>query len=88
MTRVRGGKSAPTGIVTLCEPLLGSAKDGRFHEAVTCFTMCSYNFCWPVRTLREREEWGCWRERTPAMAAGLSDTVSRGPRCNFEAADD
>ena len=51
------------------------SKDWQFHEAVTYFTMYSYNFCWPVRTLRERDEWGCWRERTPAMAAGLSDHV-------------
>jgi hypothetical protein len=51
------------------------SKDWRFHEAVTYFTMYSYNFCWPVRTLRVRDEWGGWRERTPAMAAGLSDHI-------------
>jgi IS1 family transposase len=46
------------------------------HEAVTYFTMYSYNFCWPVRTLRERKDEGSpWEERTPAMAAGLADHV-------------
>ena len=30
------------------------SKDWRMHEAMTYFTMYSYNFCWPVRTLRER----------------------------------
>jgi IS1 family transposase len=44
------------------------------HEAVTAYTQFSYNFCWSVRTLRERVE-GRWRERTPAMAAGLADHV-------------
>lgn len=51
------------------------SKDWRYHEAVTYFTMYSYNFCWPVRTLREPNEEGHWRRRTPAMAAGLSDHV-------------
>jgi IS1 family transposase len=51
------------------------SKDWRFHEAVTYFTMYSYNFCWPVRTLRTREEDGWGPERTPAMAAGLTDHV-------------
>ena len=44
------------------------------HEAMTSYTMDSYNFRWPVRTLRERlgeDAW--WRRRTPAMAAGLAD---------------
>jgi hypothetical protein len=46
-----------------------------FHEAATYFTMYSYNFCWPVRTLREQYAPGCYRDRTPAMAAHLSDHV-------------
>jgi len=49
------------------------SKDWRFHEAATYFTMYSYNFCWPVRTLRERSGEGGWRKQTPAMAAGLAD---------------
>jgi hypothetical protein len=51
------------------------SKDWDVHEAVTAFTMYSYNFCWPVRTLRERDGVGRWRQRTPAMAAGLADHV-------------
>ena len=46
------------------------SKDWKVHEAVTYFTMYSYNFCWPVRTLRESG-----RIRTPAMAAGLADRI-------------
>jgi IS1 family transposase len=51
------------------------SKDWRVHEAMTYFTMYSYNFCWPVRTLTERAEGGRLRRRTPAMAAGLADHV-------------
>jgi IS1 family transposase len=51
------------------------SKDWEVHEAVTAFTLYSYNFCWPVRTLRERDGQGCWRQRTPAMVAGLTDHV-------------
>jgi len=49
------------------------SKDWRAHEAMTYFTMYSYNFCWAVRTLRARGEDGRWERRTPAMAAGLAD---------------
>jgi len=51
------------------------SKDWRVHEAMTYFTLYSYNFCWPVRTLRERDDEGRWRQKTPAMAAGLADHV-------------
>ena len=51
------------------------SKDWDVHEAMTYFTMYSYNFCWPVRTLREKDEQGKWQKRTPAMAAGLTDHV-------------
>jgi IS1 family transposase len=51
------------------------SKDWRVHEAMTYFTMYSYNFCWPVRTLTERDDGGHLRRRTPAMAAGLADHV-------------
>ena len=49
------------------------SKAWRFHEAATYFTLYSYNFCWPVRTLREAMGDGHYRKRTPAMAAGLAD---------------
>jgi hypothetical protein len=51
------------------------SKDWRVHEAMTYYTLYRYNFCWVVRTLRQRDEHGCWQPRTPAMAAGLTDHV-------------
>jgi IS1 family transposase len=51
------------------------SKNWEVHEALTYFTLYSYNFCWPVRTLRVRDAAGHWRQRTPAMAAGLSDHI-------------
>ncbi len=51
------------------------SKDWRHHEAVTYLTMSVDNFCWPVRTLRIKDEGGRWKRRSPAMAAGLADHV-------------
>ena len=51
------------------------SKDWETHHAVSYFTAYSYNFCWAVRTLREKDVAGHWRERTPAMAAGLASHV-------------
>jgi hypothetical protein len=51
------------------------SKNWDVHEAVTYFTLYSYNFCWPVRTLRVRAADGRWRQRTPAMAAGLATHI-------------
>jgi hypothetical protein len=51
------------------------SKDWEVHEAMTYFTMYSYNFCWPVRALAERDDGGRLRRRTPAMAAGLANHV-------------
>jgi len=51
------------------------SKDWAVHEGVTYFTMYSYNFCWPVRTLRRKDAQGCWHDQTPAVAAGLADHV-------------
>jgi hypothetical protein len=51
------------------------SKDWQVHEAMTYLTLYSYNFCWCVRTLRIKDESGRWRERTPALAAGLTDHV-------------
>ncbi len=51
------------------------SKDWRVHESMTYFTMYRYNFCWPVRTLAERDSESRLRKRTPAMAAGLADHV-------------
>jgi hypothetical protein len=51
------------------------SKELGMHEALTYFTMYSYNFCWPVRTLRQKVGRRRYRQRTPAMAAGLTDHV-------------
>jgi hypothetical protein len=51
------------------------SKDWRYHEAVTYLSLYSYNFCWPVRTLRIEDGRGERRRRSPAMAAGLADHV-------------
>jgi len=51
------------------------SKDWQIHEAVTYFTMYTYNFCWTVRTLRNKGPDGKWQPRTPAMVAGLADHV-------------
>jgi IS1 family transposase len=45
------------------------------HVAMTEYTLYSYNFCWPVRTLRQKDAGGVWRKRTPALAAGLADHI-------------
>ncbi|MBY0460911.1 MAG: hypothetical protein K2V38_26625 [Gemmataceae bacterium] len=52
----------------------GFSKDWGVHRAATTFSYFSYNFCWPVRTLRLKAD-GRWRRQTPAMAAGLADRV-------------
>ena len=51
------------------------SKAWRYHEAVTFLSLYSYNFCWPVRTLTLRDDPGCHRKQSPAMAAGLADHV-------------
>ncbi len=51
------------------------SKDFEAHEALTYFTMYSYNFCWPVHTLRVKTGPGRYQQRTPAMVAGLADHV-------------
>lgn len=53
----------------------GFSKDWDMHEAMPYFTMSSYNFCWPVRTLRREVSAGHYEPRTPAMAAGLTDHI-------------
>ena len=52
------------------------SKDWDVHEAVGYLTLYSYNFCWPVRTLRVRDPGGrLGAKRTPAMSAGVADHV-------------
>ena len=52
----------------------GFSKDWDVHRAASALSYFSYNFCWPVRTLRVKAG-GQWRPRTPAMAAGLTDRI-------------
>jgi len=49
------------------------SKEWDIHHAATCFSMYSYNFCWPVRTLRLPD--GRRGRCSPAMSAGLADHV-------------
>jgi IS1 family transposase len=51
------------------------SKCWKAHEAATYFTLYSYNFCWPVRTLRTRAPDQSWKNCTPAVTAGLTDHV-------------
>jgi IS1 family transposase len=51
------------------------SKAWEVHEAVSYFTLYSYNFCWPVRTLRQGSRRKGYRQRAPAMAAGLTDHI-------------
>jgi IS1 family transposase len=51
------------------------SKEFEMHRALTYFTMYSYNFCWPVRTLRKEIGHRRYQPRTPAMVAGLADHV-------------
>lgn len=51
------------------------SKDWDVHVAMTYFTLYSGTFCWAVRTLREEAAPQRYRQRTPAMAAGLTDHV-------------
>jgi len=51
------------------------SKDWEMHALLSYFSLFSYNFCWPVRTLRLRDQQGRWQQRTPAMVAGLTDHV-------------
>jgi IS1 family transposase len=51
------------------------SKKWEMHEAMTYYTMYSYNFCWPVRTLDQIDDKGGHHPQTPAMSAGLTDRV-------------
>src|SRR5262249_42668960 len=47
------------------------SKDWWIHRAATFFSKSSYNFCWPVRTLKAKDG----AAQTPAMMAKLADHV-------------
>ena len=72
------GPTARTGTATAarCGRRIGSRRTGRCMGRMTYFTLYSANFCWSVRTLREEVIPNKrYRQRTPAMAAGLTDHV-------------
>ena len=62
------GQNARKGRKTYC-----FSKRLDVHDAVSYFVAFSYNFCWPVRTLRDRN--GLTGRCTPAMSAGLAGHV-------------
>ena len=43
-------------------------------KKTTC-KKCGHKFCWPVRTLRVKVAKNKYEQRTPAMAAGLTDHI-------------
>jgi hypothetical protein len=49
------------------------SKDWGIHNGMSWFEVGVYNFCWAVRTLTLRRPDGPAIQRTPAMAAGLTD---------------
>lgn len=51
------------------------SKDWQVHEAMTYLTMYGRSFCCRVRTLGLKDGRRRWRERSPALAAGLADHV-------------
>lgn len=51
------------------------SKSWEWHNLRSCFVAYSYNFCGPVRTHRFWAADGRWQDRTPAMAAHLTDHV-------------
>lgn len=52
------------------------SKDWATHQAMSALSQYGHNFCWCVRTLRgKRKINGGHRQRTPAMAAKLTDHV-------------
>ena len=66
------------------------SKDWRYHESVTYLTMYVYNFCWPVRTLRIKDDQGVggrgarrWRPGWPIMS-GQSPNGWRSHPCDTD----
>jgi len=64
-----------SGMVNATPQPIPKSLDWDIHNAMTYFTMYSYNFCWLVRTLRIQDRNDRWLSRTPAMVAGLTDHI-------------
>jgi hypothetical protein len=63
----------------LVRKTLSFSKELRFLEASSALEDAIYNFTRPVKALRVEvanpRGQACWQQRTPAMAAGLTDHV-------------
>jgi hypothetical protein len=63
----------------LVRKTLSFSKELRLLEAASCWEDAMYNFTRTVKTLpvkqEEQVESARWQQRTPAMAAGLTDHV-------------
>ena len=63
----------------LVRKTLSFSKELRFLKAATALEDALYNFTRPVKTLRVElanpTKQARWQQRTPAMAAGLSDHI-------------
>ena len=55
------------------------SKDWRVHEAMTFFAKYSYNFCWVVRTLRQKDAEGEPLIRRSPSTVGLCRFAVPGP---------
>ncbi len=51
------------------------SKDLKIHNAASYFVAYGYNFLWPIRTLALKNSDGKNIQRTPGMAAGLTDHI-------------
>jgi hypothetical protein len=51
------------------------SKNWLMHQMSSYFTYYTYNFCWPVHTLRRKRPDGTHQPRTPAMSAHLTDHI-------------
>ena len=56
------------------------SKDWDMHRAATWFSYFSYNFCWPVETLRQKDADDRWQRRTPARTPRPRSPPSRRGR--------
>ena len=61
------------------------SKDWQVHEAMTYFTMYSYNFCWVVRTLREARRRGPLATEDPGDGGGLARSRLDDARMDHDA---
>lgn len=51
------------------------SKQAEEHQAMSWLMVTNYNFCWPPRTLRVARGEGRYTQRSPAIAAGITDHI-------------